>query len=139
MYSQPPPTSTSFAQVASTQPKKPETAEAATQTDKKLAISLIEELFEMPDFRSEVLKLVVSVVNCNACSNVSELMHVSVENDVSTNVNVCKSVDYSSLHQAYAVIAKSVPTHEQKNRYLFQGTIWLLQQPTVPAKHQTHH
>ena len=103
----------SFAQVASSQPKKPETAEMATQTDKGLAVSLIKELFEMPDFRSEVLKLVASVVH--PCSNVPEPMHVSVESNVSTTgVSACKSADCSSSHEADAVAAKFVSAATQK-------------------------
>ena len=85
----------------------------ATQTDKGLAVSLIKELFEMPDFRSEVLKLVASVVH--PCSNVPEPMHVSVESNVSTTgVSACKSADCSSSHEADAVAAKFVSAATQK-------------------------
>ena len=110
MYSQPPPTVASFSHVASSQPKKPDTAEMAIQTDDTLALTLIKDLIKTPAFRSAVLEIVASVV-----PNVSEPMHVSVENDVSTNVNVCKSADCSSSHEADAVAAKSVPAHDQTN------------------------
>ena len=98
----------SFARVASSQ-KKPEMAEMATQTEEILAISLIKDLIKTADFRSAVLEIVASVV-----PNVSEPMHVSVENDVSTNVNVCKSADCSPSREDDAMAAKSVSVASQK-------------------------
>ena len=110
------------------------TAETATQTDKELAISLIKELFEMPDFRNEVLKLVASVVP--ACSNVPEPMHVSVENE-STNVNMCKSADCSYSHEADAAATQKKPANANKAKSSSEHTMVVKATDRIQNSHNT--